>query len=235
MLYRDQVRSWRVAMVAQTFELPEFLNFCTEGSFFIQSISKLLTHTKNWCCDGKKGWYEGYYIGKPSPSIAFESKHRSIKDFVSNANFEIFYTKPIITTKDWTDAYQWQRLDKRLIKIGSNYFVPGKERFSIDDNEFKTFAINRDEWELSTCGCKIGLRIINKRRLGRPKATTNALTRQSNETQNVNVLCISVSEESGSGDPPVQEPISKKKFVLKRPLPLLHNPKLKKNEVPFIL
>ncbi|RNA11068.1 hypothetical protein BpHYR1_035553 [Brachionus plicatilis] len=49
-----------------------------------------------------------------------------------------------------------------------------------------------------------------KRRPGRPKASINALTRQSNETQNVNVLCISVSEESDSGDRPVQEPISKK-------------------------
>ncbi|RNA08081.1 hypothetical protein BpHYR1_026778 [Brachionus plicatilis] len=137
---------------------------------------------KNWCCDGKKGWYEGYYIGKLSTSNALESKHRSIKDFgynrlrkrlplkqcldemfnlvekwskrynpvtqvldgnnetiqVPNENFEIFYSKPIITTKDWTDAYQWQRLDKRVIKIGSNYFVP--ERFSIDDNEVKTYA-----------------------------------------------------------------------------------------------
>ncbi|RNA44312.1 hypothetical protein BpHYR1_026617 [Brachionus plicatilis] len=49
-----------------------------------------------------------------------------------------------------------------------------------------------------------------KCRPGRSKATTNALTRQPNETQNVDVLCTSVSEESDSDDPPVQEPISKK-------------------------
>ncbi|RNA28332.1 hypothetical protein BpHYR1_047648 [Brachionus plicatilis] len=62
-----------------------------------------------------------------------------------------------------------------------------------------------------------------KRRPGRPKATTNALTRQPNETKIVN-------EESDSDDPPVQEPISKK-FVLKGPQSLLHSPKLKKGAV----
>ncbi|RNA26635.1 hypothetical protein BpHYR1_009932 [Brachionus plicatilis] len=41
-----------------------------------------------------------------------------------------------------------------------------------------------------------------KRRPGRPKATTYALTRQPNETQNVNDLGISVYEESDSDDPP---------------------------------
>ncbi|RNA24848.1 hypothetical protein BpHYR1_043696 [Brachionus plicatilis] len=102
---------------------------------------------------------------------------------------------------------------------------------------FITYQFNRDEWELSTCSCKDWLKnykcdhviavcsrlklchikeiamnipLERKRRPGRPKATTNALTRQPNETQNVNVLCISVSEKSDSGDPPVQEPISKK-------------------------
>ncbi|RNA07572.1 hypothetical protein BpHYR1_047351 [Brachionus plicatilis] len=49
-----------------------------------------------------------------------------------------------------------------------------------------------------------------KRRPGRLKATTNALTCQPNETQNVNDLGISVYEESDSDDPPVQEPISNK-------------------------
>ncbi|RNA21160.1 hypothetical protein BpHYR1_039674 [Brachionus plicatilis] len=41
-----------------------------------------------------------------------------------------------------------------------------------------------------------------KRRPGRPKATTNALTRQPNETQNVDDLCISVFEKSDPDDPP---------------------------------
>ncbi|RNA41873.1 hypothetical protein BpHYR1_020982 [Brachionus plicatilis] len=44
-----------------------------------------------------------------------------------------------------------------------------------------------------------------KRRPDRPKATTNALTRQPNETQNVNDLGISAYEESDSDDPPFQE------------------------------
>ncbi|RNA27264.1 hypothetical protein BpHYR1_036907 [Brachionus plicatilis] len=52
--------------------------------------------------------------------------------------------------------------------------------------------------------------IERKRRPGCLKATTKALTRQPNVTQNVNVFCISVSEESDSDDPPIQELISKK-------------------------
>ncbi|RNA24439.1 hypothetical protein BpHYR1_048253 [Brachionus plicatilis] len=66
-----------------------------------------------------------------------------------------------------------------------------------------------------------------KDRPGRPKATINALTRQPNETQNVNVLCISVSEESDSGDPPVQEPISKK-IRLEENLTVTPQPQIKK-------
>ncbi|RMZ95670.1 hypothetical protein BpHYR1_006864 [Brachionus plicatilis] len=66
-----------------------------------------------------------------------------------------------------------------------------------------------------------------KRRPGRPKATTNALTRQSNETQNVNVLCISLYEESDSGHPPVQEPISKK-IRLEETLTVTPQPQVKK-------
>ncbi|RNA30169.1 hypothetical protein BpHYR1_046592 [Brachionus plicatilis] len=50
-----------------------------------------------------------------------------------------------------------------------------------------------------------------KRRPGRPKATANALTRQPNETQNVNDLGISVYEESDSDDPP---PIKQNKTEL---------------------
>ncbi|RMZ95464.1 hypothetical protein BpHYR1_025513 [Brachionus plicatilis] len=66
-----------------------------------------------------------------------------------------------------------------------------------------------------------------KRRPGRPKATTNALTRQPNETQNVNVLCTSVSEQSDSDEPPVQQPISKK-IRLEETLTVIPQPQVKK-------
>ncbi|RNA35525.1 hypothetical protein BpHYR1_039995 [Brachionus plicatilis] len=62
-----------------------------------------------------------------------------------------------------------------------------------------------------------------KRRPGRPKASVNALTRQSNETQNVNVFCISVSEGSDSGDPPIS-----KKIRLEETLTVTPQPQVKK-------
>ncbi|RNA08831.1 hypothetical protein BpHYR1_053915 [Brachionus plicatilis] len=61
----------------------------------------------------------------------------------------------------------------------------------------------------------------SKRRPGRPKATTNALTRQPNETQNANYL------ELDSDDPPVQEPISKKIRLERTPI-VTTQPQLKK-------
>ena len=86
-------------------------------------------------------------------------------------------TKPAITTKDWADAYKWQRRDKRVTKTESSYFMPSKERTHMEDSEAKVYAtqklekhtdfddfieyiqsihvvkINRDQWELSTCNC----------------------------------------------------------------------------------
>ncbi|RNA11973.1 hypothetical protein BpHYR1_029890 [Brachionus plicatilis] len=37
----------KVAKVAKTFELPEFLNFCTEGSFFIMGKNPLTKQKKD--------------------------------------------------------------------------------------------------------------------------------------------------------------------------------------------
>ncbi|RNA00019.1 hypothetical protein BpHYR1_048480 [Brachionus plicatilis] len=69
-----------------------------------------------------------------------------------------------------------------------------------------------------------------KRRSGRPKASTNALTRQPNETQNVDYLGISVYEELDSDDPPVQEPISIKIRLEGTPI-VTTKPQVKKNAV----
>ncbi|RMZ99197.1 hypothetical protein BpHYR1_000806 [Brachionus plicatilis] len=114
-----------------------------------------------------------------------------------------------------------------------------------------------DEWELSTCSCKdwlknykcdhviavcsrlnlfhikeLAMNIPLERKClpDRPKATTNALTRQPNETQNVNDLGINVYEESDTDDPPEQEPISNKIRLEETPI-VSPQPKLKKNAV----
>ncbi|RNA04868.1 hypothetical protein BpHYR1_017325 [Brachionus plicatilis] len=71
-----------------------------------------------------------------------------------------------------------------------------------------------------------------KRRSGRPKVTTNALTGQPNETQNVNYLGISVYEELDSDDPPAQEPISKKIRLERTPI-VTTQPQVKKNAVGY--
>ncbi|RNA34963.1 hypothetical protein BpHYR1_031859 [Brachionus plicatilis] len=73
-----------------------------------------------------------------------------------------------------------------------------------------------------------------KRRPGRPKATTNALTLQPNETQNVNYLGISVYEELDSDDPPVQEPISKKNRLERTPI-VTTQPQVKKKTRTFFI
>ncbi|RNA05163.1 hypothetical protein BpHYR1_033395 [Brachionus plicatilis] len=175
---------------------------------------------KQWCVEGRNGWFEGYFPGKPSTSNGLESSHRSIKDNhngrlckrlplkqcfeemfclvskwsrkrsivsvlesagetveVENPNFWEFHHKPIITTQDWTDAYKWQQLDKRVLKIDRKFYIPSKERIIMKKSEAKRYAIqsfetitrfddfidfissfhivniNLEEWELSTCNC----------------------------------------------------------------------------------
>ena len=96
---------------------------------------------------------------------------------VDNSLFQEFHLKPVITTKDWTDANKWQRLNKRVLKINSKYYTPSNEFMHMDDSKAKDFAnkkldmfnsfdefidyvqsihvieINQDEWELSSYNC----------------------------------------------------------------------------------
>ena len=96
---------------------------------------------------------------------------------VENSNYLEFYAKPVITTQDWTDAYKWQRLDKRVLKIEGKYYIPSKEQLTMENSEAKRYAsqsfetiskfddfidfinsfhvvnINQEEWELSRCNC----------------------------------------------------------------------------------
>jgi hypothetical protein len=58
---------------------------------------------------------------------------------VENSNYAPFHPMPVISTKDWTDAYAWQRQDKRVVKVESKYYIDSKDEVSITDAQAKEY------------------------------------------------------------------------------------------------
>jgi hypothetical protein len=58
---------------------------------------------------------------------------------VENSNFEPFHSLPVFSTKDWTDAYAWQRRDKRVVKVGSKYYMGSNDTITITDEDAKAY------------------------------------------------------------------------------------------------
>ena len=101
--------------------------------------------------------------------------------WIENTNVKVYNEKPAISTKDWTDAYEWNSQGHKIIQAYStkniyctNYHhkIITKEqcRKYLQDNnshsytdfdnmmqqvdEFKVIKLNENIWENSECSCK---------------------------------------------------------------------------------
>ncbi|RNA38993.1 hypothetical protein BpHYR1_041671 [Brachionus plicatilis] len=154
------------------------------------------------------GWYEGYVIGFPTTNNALESTNNVIKNegtlseqlpmkdfvqflekFISELSKDCdpkFVTtkrsvaQPSISVRQWTNAFEWLRLDKRTIKLTLNqkvyYMCSSSEvtchatktickgyfeesewflfaSFIKEQNELRYVTFNNDQRQLSECSC----------------------------------------------------------------------------------
>ena len=101
-----------------------------------------------------EGWYEGYCCGIPSHSIAIESTHKHMKAFdilrlafnqflnsmetgliyewsyernPEYTNYKQYHDEPVLSTKDWTDAFKWNAKNHKAKKLGKYYYVSNKK------------------------------------------------------------------------------------------------------------
>ena len=101
------------------------------------------------------------------------SKERDLE----NVNCKIYHEKPIIETKDWTDAFKWNAKSHKVIKLDNIYFTSEKKPIltkeeckdylnslkvmpwlTLDDmllnvNSILQIKININCWENSECSC----------------------------------------------------------------------------------
>ncbi|CAF0764771.1 unnamed protein product [Brachionus calyciflorus] len=174
-----------------------------------QLIQNFLTYfSKNWLGEYTCGWYEEYAKGLPSTNNSLESTNNVIKnegtfrellpmneflscvqEFITNwskdrdpkfITTKKFAEFPTVSTHEWTLAFQWVKLDKRIIKINHSenlfYMCTSTEiiheatksegKMYLDSNLWLTFdeyvsfinsirfvTINTSRWELSICSC----------------------------------------------------------------------------------
>ena len=140
-------------------------------------INNFLDYFENQWCLQNDGWYEGYSWGIPSHSNAIESTHKQMKAFEllrnrlafnqflnsmqtglvyewsmernpTNNNCKLYHSKPIITTKDWTDAFKWNSKNHKCVKLDNVYFV-SETKSMISKEDCRSFieTFNSKPWK----------------------------------------------------------------------------------------